>query len=88
MLHDRKYLAVADEEGYVSILDTTTPTPQEIHDGWPPAQWLAHQNAIFDIAWCKVSSLLPTVSCSIEDLDTGHVLTMQSWKSHRPAGST
>ena len=55
VLHDRKFLAVADEEGYVTILDTTAPAPREIHEGWPPAQWLAHHNAIFDVAWCKVS---------------------------------
>lgn len=55
MLQNRKYLAVADEEGYVSVLDTSAPPPKGLHDeGSTPAQWLAHHNAIFDLAWCKV----------------------------------
>ena len=59
VLHDRKYLAVADEEGYVSVLDTSAPLPRGLHDeGSTPAQWLAHHNAIFDLAWCKVGAKL------------------------------
>ena len=55
VLQNRKYLAVADEEGYVSVLDTSAPPPRGLHDeGSTPAQWLAHHNAIFDLAWCKV----------------------------------
>lgn len=55
VLQNRKYLAVADEEGYVSVLDTSAPLPRGLHDeGSTPAQWLAHHNAIFDLAWCKV----------------------------------
>lgn len=55
VLQNRKYLAVADEEGYVSVLDTAAPLPRGLHDeGSTPAQWLAHHNAIFDVAWCKV----------------------------------
>ena len=56
ILNNRKYLAVADEEGYVSILDTCAALPRGLHDeNGTPAQWLAHHNAIFDLAWCKVS---------------------------------
>lgn len=56
ILNNRKYLAVADEEGYVSILDTSAALPRGLHDEkGTPAQWLAHHNAIFDLAWCKVS---------------------------------
>ena len=59
VLNNQKYLAVADEEGYVSILDTTKPLPRGLHDeGATPAQWLAHHNAIFDVTLCKVWCLL------------------------------
>lgn len=54
-----KLLAVADEEGYVSVVDTAAPLPTEMADDWGPnkprAQWLAHRNAVFDVAWCNVS---------------------------------
>ena len=57
---DSKLLAVADEEGYVSIVDTASELPTEMSDDWsankPRAQWLAHRNAVFDIAWCNVGA--------------------------------
>jgi hypothetical protein len=60
-------LAVADEEGVVSILDTSTHPPEQL---WmtdvpgnssaerpePLGQWIAHNNAIFQLEWIKVSS--------------------------------
>lgn len=61
MYNDSKLLAVADEEGYVSIVLTGAELPAEMVDDWsdhkPRAQWLAHQNAVFDIAWCNVGQL-------------------------------
>lgn len=58
MYNDSKLLAVADEEGYVSIVDTAAGLPSEMSDDWGPnkprAQWLAHRNAVFDISWCNV----------------------------------
>ena len=57
--NNSKLLAIADEEGYVSIVDTSCPLPTEMADDWGPnkprAQWLAHKNAVFDISWCNVS---------------------------------
>ena len=58
MDHGRRYLGIADEEGYISVLDTTAPLPEDIHlveEGCvrPRAQWEAHKNAIFDFAWAK-----------------------------------
>ena len=57
--NNSKLLAIADEEGYVSIVDTSCPLPSEMADDWGPnkprAQWLAHKNAVFDISWCNVS---------------------------------
>lgn len=52
-----KFLALADEEGFVSIVDTAAPLPRSTADDDEPkprAQWLAHHNAVFDIAWAKV----------------------------------
>lgn len=60
-----KFLAVADEEGFISIMDTAGPLPRSTADDDEPkprAQWLAHKNAVFDIAWAKVGAgrrLLP-----------------------------
>ena len=55
--NDGKFLAVADEEGFISIVDTAAPLPRttaDDEDPKPRAQWLAHKNAVFDIAWAKV----------------------------------
>ena len=58
MDHGRRYLGIADEEGYISVVDTTAPLPEDLHlveEGCvrPRAQWEAHKNAIFDFAWAK-----------------------------------
>ena len=62
MDHGRRYLGIADEEGYISVVDTTAPLPEDIHlveEGCvrPRAQWEAHKNAIFDFAWAKARPL-------------------------------
>ena len=54
-----KWVAVGDEEGFVSIINAAAPLPQAFLPGdpeapRPQAQWLAHHNAIFDLAWCQV----------------------------------
>jgi hypothetical protein len=51
----------------VSILDGTSPLPSELCPAEPDAprptaQWLAHHNAIFDLAWCQVRRRSPDVS--------------------------
>lgn len=56
--HGRRFLAVADEEGYVSVVDTSAALPSDLHllaedTVRPRAQWEAHKNAIFDLAWAK-----------------------------------
>jgi hypothetical protein len=49
---------VADEEGWVCIVDAAAPRlPASLHMDAacaPKAQWLAHQNTIYDVAWAKV----------------------------------
>ncbi|KAJ6965700.1 denticleless protein [Populus alba x Populus x berolinensis] len=52
-------LAVSDEDGYVSLFDTRTEFPSEkarISD------WVAHQNAIFDVCWIKEDTNILTAS--------------------------
>jgi len=59
-----RLLAVADEEGIVTIVDASKPLPgMEIEPGYRPAeQWFAHDNAIFDVAWCHRDDRLLTAS--------------------------
>lgn len=52
-----RLLALADEEGYLTIIDTSQALPRSTADEAgprPSAQWLAHRNAIFDLAWFRV----------------------------------
>jgi len=61
----RRLLALADEEGYVTVVDAGAPLPRDLHlnfPAWdtageplprPRAQWEAHKNAVFDLAWAK-----------------------------------
>ncbi|BDA42072.1 probable denticleless protein homolog at N-terminal half [Coccomyxa sp. Obi] len=51
-----KWIAIGDEEGNVSIVDGTAELPEAIAPSEPgarrpTAQWVAHHNAIFDLAW-------------------------------------
>ena len=59
--NDGKWIAVGDEEGFVSIVNGAAELPKAFRPGnpdepRPQAQWLAHHNAIFDLAWCQVYS--------------------------------
>ncbi|GBG79386.1 hypothetical protein CBR_g29535 [Chara braunii] len=59
-------LAVADEEGFVSIHDTRRRFPfvneTRGKDDVKVAQWIAHNNAIFDVAWTRADTVLLTAS--------------------------
>ena len=55
-----QHLAVVDEEGYVSVINTAQQLPTSTGDlaaggPRPAAHWVAHNNAIFDVKWCQVS---------------------------------
>jgi hypothetical protein len=79
----RRLLALADEEGYVTVVDAGAPLPSDLHLGYPPAwnmageplprpraQWEAHKNAVFDLAWAKARpargalTLTPAPDCA------------------------
>lgn len=57
-ISNSRMLAVADEDGYVSCLNTDKPLPStldpELAEHGVEAQWLAHDNAIFDLCWTDV----------------------------------
>ena len=58
VIEDRQLLALSDEDGWLSCVDTSSALPSRLDDSRtdarPRCQWYAHHNAIFDIAWCKV----------------------------------
>jgi hypothetical protein len=59
VLKEGQLLAIADEDGYVSIVDTSDELPESLHvsDSAPSqvkAQWLAHNNSVFQVEWIKV----------------------------------
>uniref|UniRef100_A0ACD5X5X3 Uncharacterized protein n=1 Tax=Avena sativa TaxID=4498 RepID=A0ACD5X5X3_AVESA len=62
-----RLLAVADEDGYVSLYDTRRRLPSRSSSLEKSAEtrlsdWVAHNNAIFDVCWIKDGSQLLTAS--------------------------
>ncbi|XP_058188183.1 uncharacterized protein LOC131304807 [Rhododendron vialii] len=60
-------LAVTDEDGYISLYNTrlkfaSSSTCQENTEKSRVCQWVAHQNAIFDICWIKEDTRIITAS--------------------------
>ncbi|KNC96648.1 uncharacterized protein SPPG_07861 [Spizellomyces punctatus DAOM BR117] len=55
-----KYLAIADEDGTIGIVDTRHDAVWEKEN--PRTQWLAHQNAIFDLCWTSDDQYLVTAA--------------------------
>ena len=60
----QRLLAIADEEGVVTIVDAAGKLPgMEIDPEFRlEQQWIAHENAIFDAAWCHGDGQLLTAS--------------------------
>ena len=62
VLKQGQLLAIADEDGYVSIVDTQDGLPSQLQvsegeDSKVKAQWLAHRNSIYQVAWTKARLL-------------------------------
>ncbi|KAJ9152862.1 hypothetical protein P3X46_026374 [Hevea brasiliensis] len=60
-------LAVSDEDGYLSLFDARKKLPshashQECSGKSRISEWVAHQNAIFDICWIKEDTSILTAS--------------------------
>ncbi|XP_072980083.1 uncharacterized protein [Typha angustifolia] len=60
-------LAVSDEDGYVSLFDTRNSIPSYAHCQEKSAEarvcdWVAHNNAIFDLCWIKDDKEILTAS--------------------------
>ena len=56
-------LAVADEEGFVSLVDTSKPLPASKSEPFAPLEhWELHRNAIFDVEWSHDDTILTTAS--------------------------
>ncbi|KAG0493010.1 hypothetical protein HPP92_006408 [Vanilla planifolia] len=92
-------LAVSDEEGYLSFFDTAKSGPFH-SSSWDNnaearlSEWVAHENAIFDISWIKDDTQILTASgdqtIKIWDAErkkcigvlTGHTGSVKSLSSH------
>lgn len=61
-----KHLAIGDEDGYISIINTgkalTTSLDDDSSSNRAVAQWSAHNNAVFDLAWCNGDAWMYTAS--------------------------
>ncbi|KAF4381600.1 hypothetical protein F8388_021228 [Cannabis sativa] len=59
-------LAVSDEDGYVSLFDTrrhlSSSSHQENAEKSRVCEWVAHQNAVFDVCWIKGGTQILTAS--------------------------
>lgn len=60
-------LAVSDEDGYVSLFDTrrkfsSSASHQENAEKARVCDWVAHQNAVFDVCWIKEDTQILTAS--------------------------
>lgn len=83
-----KLLAVADEDGYVSIINTLKELPTSLDDDSSPrrpsAQWTAHNNAVFDLAWSNNDRWMLTASgdMTIKLWDTGYASKLATFAGH------
>ncbi|XP_062209003.1 uncharacterized protein LOC133910717, partial [Phragmites australis] len=66
-LQTSQFLAVADEDGYVGLYDTRRRLPSSSSSALPASEtkmsdWVAHNNAIFDVCWIKDGFQILTAS--------------------------
>ncbi|KAL4550117.1 hypothetical protein Ndes2526B_g08287 [Nannochloris sp. 'desiccata'] len=83
-----KFLAAADEDGYVSVINTAKNLPSGLDDdvssNRPVAQWTAHRNAIFDLSWANRDRWIYTASgdMSLGLWDTSYAYKITSFYGH------
>ena len=83
-----KFLAAADEDGYVSVINTAKNLPSGLDDDVSPnrpvAQWTAHRNAIFDLSWANQDRWIYTASgdMSLGLWDTSYAYKISSFYGH------
>ncbi|KAJ3104892.1 hypothetical protein HDU97_008750 [Phlyctochytrium planicorne] len=70
--NEGKYLAIADEEGTLGVIDTNQDNRAETAE-CPRYSWRAHQNAIFDVQWSSDDRVMVTASgdqsCKLWDVE-------------------
>ena len=86
-----KNLAIADEEGMVTIVNAAGKLPGlDIDPDFRPFQWTAHDNAIFDVAWCHDDQRMLTASgdqtVRLWDVETG--VNHCSFRRHQAGADT
>ena len=82
-----KLLAMGDEDGFVSVLNTAAPPPDTLDDNGPTrasAQWTAHRNAIFELEWAKDDTWIYTASgdTTLALWDTAYATRLARFRGH------
>jgi denticleless len=80
-------LAMADEDGFVSIINTNRAPPESLADNGPArasAQWTAHHNAVFDLAWANQDAWMYTASgdLTLAMWDTAYANRLARFRGH------
>ena len=83
-----KFLATADEDGFVSIINTAQELPVALDEDSSPtrpvAQWTAHRNAIFDLRWACNDRWIYTASgdTTLGLWDTSYAYKISTFSGH------
>lgn len=89
-----KLLAMSDEDGFVSVVDTKRGIPSHLSDATSPnkpaAQWRAHQNAVFDLSWAREDLWMFTASgdMTVNLYDTSYARKLAVLSGHRASVKT
>lgn len=84
----QKFVAMGDEDGWVSMVDTKKGLPSALSDSTsvnrPVAQWRQHKNAVFDLKWANDDAWMYTASgdMTIALHDTGYAAYLRSFSKH------
>ena len=84
----KKFVALGDEDGWVSVIDTKKELPSTLSDSAsenrPVAQWRQHKNAVFDVEWANHDAWMYTASgdMTISLHDTAYARYLRSFWRH------